>query len=56
MKSRGSFRNITLTVSADIRKIYTDEDGNFVCNDFVLGKIRWASLIQLLNPRSVPSK
>ncbi|KAK7591002.1 hypothetical protein V9T40_002615 [Parthenolecanium corni] len=47
MKGRGSFRNIVLSLSDDLQKMYTDDDGNFVCNDYVLGEIRFAS-----NPES----
>ncbi|KAK7601171.1 hypothetical protein V9T40_008612 [Parthenolecanium corni] len=42
MRSRGSFRNISITMSDDLRKVYADDDGNFVFNDFVLGEVQLA--------------
>lgn len=53
MKSRGTFRNLTVTLPAELQKLYTDDDGNFVCGDFVLGEDRVSSHIP---PTSDPSE
>ncbi|KAK7591255.1 hypothetical protein V9T40_002868 [Parthenolecanium corni] len=42
IRSCGSFRNISITMSDDLWKVYADDDGNFVFNDFVLGEVQLA--------------
>lgn len=39
LKTRGSFRNVLVTVPEETYKLYVDDDGNFVFNDFYLGEV-----------------
>ncbi len=52
MKTRGNFRNITLTFTEEIKKLYVDDDDNFVCGDYVLGE----ASVPPANPISGPAE
>ena len=45
MKTRGSFRNIMVTLSEELMKSYVDEDGNFVFNNHVLAEVYFTTPI-----------
>lgn len=40
IKTRGQFRNVNVTLPADVMKLYRDEDGNFIFNNFLLSETK----------------
>lgn len=45
LRARGQFRTITVTPSSEVLKLYMDEEGNFVFNEFYLPELGHASEI-----------
>ena len=41
LKARGQCRSVTVTMDADLLKIYNDEDGNFVFGEYMLPETRF---------------